>query len=235
MGAQLHDAILQVADLRRTTLLDALLEQTDLREARLDSAILDSAHLEGTHLGKARLNRASLAFSHLEGATLAFARLKQANLAQAHREGASLREAHLERANHSEAHLEGTQLYAVRFEWAVLQAARLEGKYLNAQELASIQKYVSDFPAKLPPANLREAFFDTATNLQDMTTGTAEHGFVCLLDVRWGGVNLAPLKWTHQPRKLLRNRTRVPTLGDERIARRFPPRSGAERGHRTLS
>jgi hypothetical protein len=48
----------------------------------------------------------------------------------------------------------------------------------------------------LPPANLREVFFDTTTHLELPTLGNQQFGFILLADVRWGGTNLAVIDWS---------------------------------------
>jgi hypothetical protein len=65
-----------------------------------------------------------------------------------------------------------------------------------------------DYPAQLPPADLRGAFFDDATDLNDVTLGEPKGGYVSVADLRWRGANLAVVNW---PAAMM--------LGDERIAR----------------
>jgi hypothetical protein len=100
--------------------------------------------------------------------------------------GALLRGAHLEGADLREAHLEG----------ADLREAHLEGKGHSLKPL--------------PAADLRMAFFDETTRLDNIVLGNDEHGVVKVADVHWGGVNLAPIKWNH-----------VDRLGDELDARQW--------------
>jgi hypothetical protein len=88
----------------------------------------------------------------------------------------------------SEAHLEG-----VRLEGANLKQAHLEEADLSY--------------AHLEGANLRLAFFDSATNLGRVTLGNEKLGFVFLVDVHWGDVNLSLLDWST-----------VTMLGEEREA-----------------
>ncbi len=145
---------------------------------------------------------------HLEGAVLNGARLEGAVLNGAHLEGAALNEAHLEGANLVQAHLER----------ANLNEARLEGKTYapDDPDLARIHHWAEDFPATLPPADLRQAVLDAATLFKDIALGSARSGAVQVADVRWGGANLAVVDWTPliEP---------VTELGDERAARAWTP------------
>jgi hypothetical protein len=139
-------------------------------------------HLEGAHLYGAQLQGANLGAAHLEGAWLAGANL----------EGANLSEAHLEEAYLGAAHLEGVHLERAHLEGARLVKAHLEGKTCPAGRRAKI------FSTVLPPANLRGAFFDSATDFTDATwtDPAARHAAgPWLADVRWGGANLTMVEW----------------------------------------
>ncbi len=116
--------------------------------------------------------------------------------------------AHLEGAYLLEAHLEGAALDGAHLEGASLMDAHLEGKNMNVDDLERIHKWNSDFPPTLHPAQLNRAFFNTATELDDITLGDKQFGFVTVADVRWDGVNLANVNWTQ-----------VNILGDEFQAR----------------
>jgi hypothetical protein len=59
----------------------------------------------------------------------------------------------------------------------------------------------------LLPTNLKQAFFDTATNLDGIVLGNKQQGVSSLVDTSWNNVNLAVVDWT--PIKM---------LGDEREA-----------------
>jgi len=67
----------------------------------------------------------------------------------------------------------------------------------------------------LPPADLRGAFFDTASTLDDVILGDEQFGFVTVADVQWGNVNLAVVNWAS-----------VNMLGDEREARQHRTSDG---------
>jgi uncharacterized protein YjbI with pentapeptide repeats len=118
------------------------------------------------------LEGASLFNAHLEGAFLAYAHLEHADLSSASLQRASFRSAHLERAWLSEAHLESANL---RF-------AHLEGAYLGNAYLES--------------ALLCNAFFDQATQLNTIVLGNRKSGIASLVDIHWGDVNLAVVKWS---------------------------------------
>ena len=60
------------------------------------------------------------------------------------------------------------------------------------------------------------AYFDGSTNVKNIVLGNEEFGCVSVADVRWGGVNLAVIRW---PRMRKRLRQVWVLLGDERRAR----------------
>jgi uncharacterized protein YjbI with pentapeptide repeats len=220
--AHLEGAHLQGTHLEQCVLWQAHLEGADVSEAYLASARLDNAHFETTLFNKAHLEGASLLNANLGGADLREAHLEAADLRRAHLEGAFLSGARLERANLREARLEGAALSeaglaggilsATHLEGADLSRAQFQGKRVEAEDLKRIQEWVKDFPPTLPPADLRWAFFDAATNFQRATLGDREFGHVTLAEVRWGGVNLSLIDW--QP---------VTVLGDERAAWNWKP------------
>jgi uncharacterized protein YjbI with pentapeptide repeats len=204
----------------------------------LEGAYLAFAHLEGAELVAAHLEEADLAAVHLEGATLDMAHLEDANLYDASLEGASLGGAHLEGATLLTAHLAGADLSAAHLEGADLGAAHLEGRRLAAEEWQRLRQWATDLPEVLAPANLRLAFFTSASDLGDMTVGDAALGFVCVADVRWGSVNLAIVDWTpsatgaESSSRGTRGQRRLPdvVLGDEREARRPRDAEGKTKG-----
>jgi hypothetical protein len=119
--------------------------------------------------------------------------LERAYLLGAHLQGANLREAHLERAN--------------------LTLAQLQGKTYSPADpdLARIRRWAGDFPATLPPADLRGAVLDAATTLNDIDLGDMHRGTVRVADMRLGGANLAVVDWTLLTESAAQ-------LGDERAA-----------------
>jgi hypothetical protein len=165
---------------------------------------LGGAHLEEAFLGGAHLEEAYLKEAHLEGADLEGAHLEGANLEGVHLEGASLLGAHLEGANLLGAHLEGANLEGAHLEGANLVGASLKGKPVPADYLKRVRQWDKDV---LPPADLRGAFFDSKTMLEDSILGEEQFGFVTLADLHWGGVNLSVVDWET-----------VTMLGDERRA-----------------
>lgn len=175
-------------------------------------------HLEGANLPEAHLEYAYLSGAHLEGANLSGAHLQGANLHLAHLEGAYLSATGLQGAYVVGAHLEGADLEGAYLQQAYLVGAHLESKvYLpDDAELLRIRTWAPDFPATLPPADLRGDVFDAATTLQDVNLGTARRGAVRVADLRWGGANLAVVDWG----PLTEPKTE---LGDEKAARTWKP------------
>jgi hypothetical protein len=82
---------------------------------------------------------------------------------------------------------------AVLLQDANLRQAQLQGAYLTR--------------AQLHGATLRLAFLDAATYLNGIVLGDKKHGIIHLVDVRWGGANLAVVDWAA-----------VHILGDEQAA-----------------
>jgi hypothetical protein len=68
-----------------------------------------------------------------------------------------------------------------------LERADLEGAQLEGANLTS---------ARLAGADLRLAFFSSATALNDVTLSTQAHDAANVADARWGGVNLAVIDWS---------------------------------------
>jgi uncharacterized protein YjbI with pentapeptide repeats len=132
----------------------------------------------------AQFEGASFVYSHLEGAVLEHAHLENADLSSAHLESTNLRRAHLDQAWLAHAHLEHANLHQ----------AHLEGASLDS--------------AFLGEADLRNAFFDHTTKLQEVVLDNKGGQVACLVDVHWGEVNLAVVKWSG-----------VKMLGDECQAR----------------
>ena len=217
-GAHLEGANLFSAQLQGAYLGNAHLEGAFLPSAQLQGAYLGEAQLQGADLGNAQLEGANLGEAQLEGAFLPGAHLERADLNGAHLERANLREAQLQGANLSLAHLEGANLRYAHLEGANLRGTHLEGKIYatNGPDLARIRAWASDFPAMLPPTDLREAVLDAATTLNNITLGDAQHGAVRVADLRWGEANLAVIDWTPliEP---------APQLGDERAAWAWKP------------
>ena len=83
------------------------------------------------------------------------------------------------------------------------------------EDVERIRSWARHFSSRLPPADLRLAFFDNATNLNKINIGDENYGFVRLADVHWGGVNLSVIKWSQ-----------VSMLGDEQWARHRQKQAG---------
>ena len=205
----LREAFLMEKNLSKIDLIGANLQGAYLRRANLKKAHLNQAHLEGANLWEAHMEEAALIGANLEGADLHKAHLDGAFLYEAHLEGADLRATNLKGAKLCWTHLEGADLREAHLEGADLQWAVLEGRLVPSDDLQRIQDGDKSFPQTLSPADLRSAFFDSATNLRDITLGNRD-GFVPLADVHWGGVNLAVINWDS-----------VTILGDEREVHQF--------------
>lgn len=145
-----------------------------------------SVHLEGAILRGVHLDDAFLRSAHFEKADLHWAHLGGASLGSAHFEGASLHWGRLRGAYLQEAFLQGADLYSAHLEGANLTRAKLAG------------------------ANLELAFFDSETNLKDISLGRDEKRFVSLVDVHWGDANLAVVSWYQ-----------LEMLGEEQVARQW--------------
>jgi uncharacterized protein YjbI with pentapeptide repeats len=207
-AAHLEGANLRVAQLKGNKLALVHLEEADLRGAYLEGATLHRAHLQGTDLSAAHLEGADLSGAHLEGAALI----------EAHLEGATLLWAHLEGGNRAQALVDRAQARLNLFQ-AVAERSDPGRAQLQAKRFAKGDRYLvhmssqkSNVPTLLPPADLRLAFFDRATQLAGVTFGNADLGYVRVADTRWGEVNLAVVDWGDSP-----------ILQDERAAREWKP------------
>ena len=138
---------------------------------------------ERSYMAAVLMKDANLYNTHMEGAHLIAAHLEGAYLWGAHLENAMLRGAHMEGANLREAHMEGANL-----RWAYLERADLRGAHLMG-------------------ARLRGIWLGGA-HLENVILSDEKHKGPQLVDIHWGDVNLAVVKWSQ-----------VKMLGDEREAR----------------
>ncbi len=140
-GADLVDANLEKAYMRR-----ANLERTILHGANLEKADLGSTNLQRADLSGSKLRSSNLFAANLQGADLSGARIEHAMLKNVHLQGADLsganltntflREANLEgvdfsHANLTEANLRNTNLKRADLSGANMQGAKLIGTMLN--------------------------------------------------------------------------------------------------------
>lgn len=181
--------------------------------------------LRGADLRKVDLNHLPLARMRAGLATREWwnATHQQRIEAGAHLEEAILDWSHLEGASFRWAHLEGTQLFGAylqeaRFRGAMLSGAALVRARLEGASLCRAYLGGTTMPKKLAPANLRQAVFDTTTNLDGIILGDEQQGVISLVDVSWGNANLAVVDWA--PIKL---------LGDEREAQQQASEDGAKK------
>lgn len=170
------------------------LRGADLRSVNLSGLPLARMSGGGRHWTYGTIEQHEVALSRLEGVSFAYAHLEGASLAHSHLEMADLSSAHLERADLYRARLEGAWLAGAHLEGTGLKEAHLEGASLSS--------------AHLEGANLRNVFFDHETKLKAMKLGNRELGTALLVDVHWGDVNLAVVRWSQ-----------VTMLGDEYMAR----------------
>lgn len=159
---------------------------------------------------------------HLEAASLFRTHLERAQLRGAHLEGARMKQTRLEYARLTQSHLAGTDLQFVRLMGAVLIEAHFIGKVMSERDLRNIQDWITDFPTILPAANLRDAYFDDATVLNDAILADTKLGSVCLSDVHWNSVNLAVVDWSS-----------MNMLGDETEARQPKTSDGENKENAT--
>jgi uncharacterized protein YjbI with pentapeptide repeats len=171
------------------------LRGADLRRVNLSGLPLARMYAGSRYWSYATEDQHEAALVHLEGASLVFAHLEGAFLAHAHLENADFSSAHLENATLNRAHLVGAWLVNVHLEGASLKEAYLGGASLGSAYLAR--------------TNLRNVFFDHATKLYEINLGNKKLGIAMLVDIHWGDVNLAVVKWTG-----------VDMLGEEYEARR---------------
>jgi uncharacterized protein YjbI with pentapeptide repeats len=207
------------------------LERANLYDAHLEDAVLSDAHLEGATLDgtfghRTHLELAKLIEAHLEGADCSFARLDGATLIGVHLEGATLYRADLEWTELRKAQLGGANLTRAHLERALLDNASFAGKTLSTSDMGRMQAAGVKLAQAVPPADLREAFFDAATSLNGVTLGNEEYGWASLADVRWNNANLAVVDWTRPRRGMLHMRVDAIELGEERIARTATNRDG---------
>jgi uncharacterized protein YjbI with pentapeptide repeats len=189
----------------------------------------DGLDLRGADLRKVDLNHLPLARIRAGLATIEwwFATDQEKIEAGAHLEDAILNWSHLEGACFRWAHLKGTSFYGAYMQESRLRGATLSGAVLQRAHLegASISDaYLGgETIHNLSPANLKQAFFDTATNLDGIILGNKQQGVISLVDTSWGNVNLAVVDWT--PIKM---------LGDEREAHQQALEDAAKKNKDTL-
>jgi hypothetical protein len=107
----------------------------------------------------------------------------------------------------SEIHLEKADLFEAHLDRGRMSGAHLEGKLMPIDDLRRVRKWVKNFPSSLPPADLRRAFLNAATNLGNAILGEEKFGFTLLADVHWNDANLSIINWST-----------MKMLGDERLA-----------------
>ncbi|HEU0028013.1 MAG TPA: pentapeptide repeat-containing protein [Ktedonobacterales bacterium] len=227
--ASLREARLQKADLRDVDATEADFRRANMAECRaisgrFERARLDGAILDGANLDQARFNNAQMGGARLDGAACRQTVFTGAYLRRASFRLTLLLRASLEHAHLEEAILHGAELRAARLEGTNLFDARLDGLTLPPDEYERLARlrYREELlarPSALEPADLRGAYFDTATNLRRAALGDVKLGYPRVADLQWGGANLAVVPWSPRRSRLLQRRPAPIILGDERAAR----------------
>jgi uncharacterized protein YjbI with pentapeptide repeats len=187
-GLPLADVDFRGAHLENVTFFTSVLDRADFTGAILTGANLSRTQLRRARFVRAQLQGADLSEAHLEDATLRLARMECADLRLADLLRADLRGAHLGGADLRNAHLKG----------ADLKAAHLEGEMLGEREIAVLRLHRRNLPSTPLGADLSSAYFDASTSLEGVTLGK-DQTFVKVADTRWGGVNLAVVRWLQEP------------------------------------
>jgi uncharacterized protein YjbI with pentapeptide repeats len=203
-GLDLRGVDLREADLSRLPLacLRASLRLSELdftTAAHPDLEIPPSFEVtEGLRAAAAHLEKARLDGAHLEDACLTFAHLERAECVETHLEGALLVWAHLEGATLNRAHLEGAVAFGARFEGAEITDAHFEHANLLWADFSGTMLVVTH----LEDADLGRATFSDTTILNGSWLGSRDNGLMGLHDVRWGGADVALVRWVKErPRR----------------------------------
>ena len=177
---QLDNAYLAGADLKQAWMPTASLRKADLSEADLSGANLSGARLSEAYLYKADLFGARLSGADLFGANLIGANLIGVGLGNAKLSHANLNEAKLSKAYLYKANLSGATLSDVNLSGATLMEANLSGVTLFGANLSG---------ARLSGANLSWATL-TATSLSGADLSGADLSGATLMGVDLSGANL---------------------------------------------
>ncbi len=186
--------------------------------ARFQQCQLIGTHFEGVDCNLATFEQVQAPGAHFEGASIGSMRTAQVDFFESYFEGAGFGNARLQGARFVGARFHGAHLDHARLEGAVLDGAHLEGKELSAEELARLRAIKPNFPAVLPPADLRGAVLNSETSLVGSIVGDEKCGGVFLADARLSDTNLAVVDWTYTRNRLLRRRVEPIQLGDVREA-----------------
>ena len=157
-----HDTLLGElfvrADMSRTNLSYAPLQELDFGHANLSNSNLSGADLRETNLVGASLQGANLNFVTLQSASLRVANLQLADLLFADLSHAELQEAKLMHANLNNANLQDTELQEANLSSADLQHADLRDSNLSMADLQRANLMYANLQyANLLYANLRGA------------------------------------------------------------------------------
>lgn len=171
----LHQIILEEANLAGGNLAGAYLER-----ANLQGAYLQGAHLTGAYLEIANLERANLEGGHLQGAQLAGANLQGASLQGANLQRADLQGANLQGVNLQGGHLQGANLRDANLQGANLELTKLQLAYLQGANLQNANLWGTNLQrAKLQRARLQRGHLQL-TKLQGADLQGADLEGACL-------------------------------------------------------
>lgn len=169
--------------------------------------------LRGADLRYQNLHRMPLAYlnASLSAQEWYAATPEQREAAAIHLEGARLDVANLRGARLRNAFMQGVDLDHANMCEVIMQSAHLGSWTIPDQDSSRLGRWKrgSHFPSTLPPADMRNAFFDEASDLWEVDLGDGAYGTPLVVDVQWGGVNLTVIDWS-----------RIVRLGDEYKARR---------------
>jgi hypothetical protein len=168
--------------------------QPDFSEAHLEGTLFNKVDIDPERHVTTLMDLKGVSFekAYLQGAWFNLTNLKETEFTDAHLEEAWFDRASLQEALFINAHLEKAHLRAVHLEGVCLDGAHLGG------------------------TDLRGAFFSNTTSLKGVTLSDEKCGAAYLVDINWGGVNLAVVDWAP-----------VKKLGEEQLARRNKQDNGA--------
>src|SRR5258708_4545863 len=204
-GLDLRGANLQDIDLSNLPLacIHGGLENDEWLSATKKQRIMAVVQMERAILNDTQLEGANLSEANLKGAYFHNVKLEKAELSEANLERADFFEAQLKEAYLSGACLNETSLIFANLNNATLNEAQLTKADLRRADLTGVLLH----QASLKNADLSEAKLDGAY-LKNVTVVNERHVCPKLVDIQWGEVNLAVVKWSQ-----------VEMLGDEHEAR----------------
>jgi uncharacterized protein YjbI with pentapeptide repeats len=138
-GADLREASLAFANLKRVNLSEADLSKADLRGANLTRSYLSATNLTEADLRGANLGEADLFEAKLNGADVTRANLREANLSGADLRGSRLNDADIREADLSGVNLNVSDMVGANLRGAKLDGVKLLGANLSQADLSGTQ------------------------------------------------------------------------------------------------